>query len=348
MWACLPPELWERIFAADTDAAALCFELNSSLKRTAQAFLLSQNILPTKLRRLFDETCSTKQTGGMRSNVASDFAKELLLASGAVYSKVEHAPDDQVTRLVWELFEENGGLPSLQGRIARERQKASYMQKCQGTSPADAKRKLRRGLKILGLTWRDPWKTIAKCEQFGLRIPFRFYVIEGMVPAEEANNPDPNIKEWEAIGLALVRNKCRMCVEYIESGGTQVSLEDLLQAMAHTHCLHFHTDGYAKDLKQNALDSLVDAMSPKDWEEVAENMIYVENSGFAASFQHLHRQADYGIPPVTLPWLADRFASTDDALAAAFAAADPEESASRLQLSEHRAARELQFETSRG
>ena len=141
MWACLPPELWERIFAADTDAAALCFELNSSLKRTAQAFLLSQNILPTKLRRLFDETCSTKQT--VRSYVASDFAKELLLASGAVYSKVKHAPDDQVRRLVWELFEENGGLPGLQGRIARERQKASYMQKCQGTSPADAKRKLR-------------------------------------------------------------------------------------------------------------------------------------------------------------------------------------------------------------
>ena len=169
-----------------------------------------------------------------------------------------------------------------------------------------------------------------------------------MVPAEEANNPDPNIKEWEAIGLALVRNKCRMCVEYIESGGTQVSLEGLLQAMAHTHCLHFHTDGYATDLKQNALDSLVDAMSPKDWEEAAENMIYVETLGFAAPFQHLHRQADYGIPPVTLPWLADRFANTDDALAAAFAAADPEESASRLQLSEHRAARELQFETSRG
>ena len=51
---------------------------------------------------------------------------------------------------------------------------------------------------------------------------------------------------------------------------------------------------------------------------------------------------------VTLePWLAaGKFASTHDALAAAFTQADPEESARRLKLREYRAARELQFEKS--
>tara|TARA_B100000513_G_scaffold109728_1_gene47576 strand:+ start:126 stop:380 length:255 start_codon:yes stop_codon:yes gene_type:complete len=45
--------------------------------------------------------------------------------------------------------------------------------------------------------------------------------------------------------------------------------------------------------------------------------------------------------PKTLPWLTNTFASTDDALAAAFAAADPVEAARRLKLRDYRAARKL-------
>ena len=56
MWERLPIELRERIFASDTDAAALCFALNSSFNRTAQAFLLRNNVLPPSLRRKLDET----------------------------------------------------------------------------------------------------------------------------------------------------------------------------------------------------------------------------------------------------------------------------------------------------
>ena len=51
---------------------------------------------------------------------------------------------------------------------------------------------------------------------------------------------------------------------------------------------------------------------------------------------------------VRLPWLADKFANTDEALAAAFAAADPEESSGRLQLHEYRAAREYNLRSAVG
>lgn len=48
----MPGDPWERIFATDTDAAVLCFALNSSLNRIAQAFQLNHNILPRAVKNL--------------------------------------------------------------------------------------------------------------------------------------------------------------------------------------------------------------------------------------------------------------------------------------------------------
>ena len=127
-----------------------------------------------------------------------------------------------------------------------------------------------------------------------------------------------------------------MCKEYIESGGTRVSLEDLLQVMAHmNYLLHPEKGEY-----EQALDTrvrvrvrvrLFTCPSPNEWVEAAQALSVID--------------ARFRLPVTLEPWLAaGKFASTHDALAAAFTQADPEESARRLKLREYRAARELQFE----
>ena len=223
-----------------------------------------------------------------------------------------------------ELIEENGGLSGLQGRIARERRRASYMQKCQGQmSQADAKEKLRRGLTVLGLPLGNPSKLIAKC------------------------NKAITQKKSAKIGLAMVLNCSGMFKMYIESSGTNVyndtprfsgSLEDLLQTRAHYHYLFNYTNGHFEDLVEELAFEVRAQM-----DQGISPAIYVL---WAASVLRRCGCARFGLP-ATLPWLADKFASTKDALAAAFAAADPEESARRLKLREYRAERELQFEKSR-
>ena len=135
---------------------------------------------------------------------------------------------------------------------------------------------------------------------------------------------------------------------YIESSGTNVyndtgfsgSLEDLLQTRAHYHYLFNYTNGHFEDLvEEHAFEVWAWFM---EWDK--DQGLLPGNYVRAAS--GLRRCARFGLP-ATLPWLADKFASTEDALAAAFAAADPEESARRLKLREYRAERELQFENSR-
>ena len=340
MWERLPIELRERIFASDTDAAALCFALNSSFNRTAQAFLLRNNVLPPSLRRKLDET----------GYPLDRISKELRLERAVVYKKLcgnfdtgtgysyEEVNAEQqlfeccyamrnftdLRRQVLELIEENGGLSGLQGRIARERRRASYMQKCQGQmSQADAKEKLRRGLTVLGLPLGNPSKLIAKC------------------------NKAITQKKSAKIGLAMVLNCSGMFKMYIESSGTNVyndtprfsgSLEDLLQTRAHYHYLFNYTNGHFEDLVEELAFEVRAQM-----DQGISPAIYVL---WAASVLRRCGCARFGLP-ATLPWLADKFASTKDALAAAFAAADPEESARRLKLREYRAERELQFEKSR-
>ena len=339
MWERLPIELRERIFASDTDAAALCFALNSSFNRTAQAFLLRQNVLPPSLRRKLDEHKYTPK----------HLPEELRLERAVVYKKLEGDFDPgtgysyeelndelelfesfqmndvpNLRRQVLELIEENGGLSGLQGRIARERRRASYMQKCQGQmSQADAKEKLRRGLTVLGLPLGNPSKLIAKC------------------------NKAITQKKSAKIGLAMVLNCSGMFKMYIESSGTNVyndtprfsgSLEDLLQTRAHYHYLFNYTNGHFEDLVEELAFEVRAQM-----DQGISPAIYVL---WAASVLRRCGCARFGLP-ATLPWLADKFASTKDALAAAFAAADPEESARRLQLREYRAERELQLEKSR-
>ena len=78
MWERLPIELRERIFASDTDAAALCFALNSSFNRTAQAFLLRDKVLPPSLRRKLDE---------QNYYHLHNLPKELRLERAVVYKK---------------------------------------------------------------------------------------------------------------------------------------------------------------------------------------------------------------------------------------------------------------------
>ena len=341
MWERLPIELRERIFASDTDAAALCFALNSSFNRTAQAVLLRHNVLPPSLRRKLDQPGFTldhvpkelrleravvykKLRGDFHFDPGTGYSLEELIDEQNLFdlSNMENFPD--LRRQVLELIEENGGLSGLQGRIARERRRASYMQKCQGQmSQADAKEKLRRGLTVLGLPLGNPSKLIAKC------------------------NKAITQKKSAKIGLAMVLNCSGMFKMYIESSGTNVyndtprfsgSLEDLLQTRAHYHYLFNYTNGHFEDLVEELAFEVRAQM-----DQGISPAIYVL---WAASVLRRCGCARFGLP-ATLPWLADKFASTKDALAAAFAAADPEESARRLKLRVYRAERELQLEKSR-
>jgi len=70
--------------------------------------------------------------------------------------------------VVLALIDQNGGLVALQGRIARNCQKTAYMQTCGGTSLADAKLKLEKGLSVLGVALRDSFETISKCDPYDL------------------------------------------------------------------------------------------------------------------------------------------------------------------------------------
>ena len=372
----LPADLWDCIFASDTDVAALCFTLNSSFNRIAQAFLLSHKILPLSLKKRMEDEDAPFPVGDDKDMedqecFAKELAEELSLEPCMVLDKLCSNPRPlSLCSFIWDLLDENGGLAGLQGRIARERRKASYMQMCQGTSPADATEKLKRGLKVLGLnnkTFIDPWKTIEECKQQDdamdaideaeanidqettdkveeqccmseSGMASRYQVNMCMQWRERALQElaQNTYNQSRKIGLAMVRNNSEMCKEYIESGGTRVSLENLLQAMAHTNYLLYPEQGeYEQDLDEFA-HILVDgwrSQRPNDWVEAAE-MLSVKDFRFRL--------------PVTLePWLAaGKFASTHDALAAAFTQADPEESARRLKLREYRAARELQFEKS--
>ena len=357
MWERLPIELRERIFASDTDAAALCFALNSSFNRTAQAFLLRNNVLPPSLRRKLDET----------GYPLDRISKELRLERAVVYKKLcgnfdtgtgysyEELNAEQqlfeccyamrnftdLRRQVLELIEENGGLSGLQGRIARERRRASYMQKCQGQmSQADAKEKLRRGLTVLGLPLGNPSKLIAKCEKHGADV----MGLPDLMDDHDWKARDELDGKSAKIGLALVLNCSELCKMYIESSGTEVyndegywgSLEELLQTRAHYQYLFNYTNGHFEHLvKDHAFEV---------WAEVMDKGL--SSGAYVGAASELRKCARFGLP-ATLPWLAHKFANTEDALAAAFAAADPEESARRLKLREYRAERELQFEKSR-
>ena len=367
----LPADLWDCIFASDTDVAALCFTLNSSFNRIAQAFLLGHKILPLSLKNLLmeGETCDAYsfEEDYQQEQLAEELAKDILLEPCVVLSDFRSNPRP-LCDFAWDLIDENGGLAGLQGRITRERRKASYMQMCQGTSPADATEKLKRGLKVLGLnkkTFIDPWKTIKECKQQDDAIDEAKANIdqkatEKMAPliaSGRASRYQLNMcSQWreralqklaknktkynksKKIGLALLRNNSQMCKEYIESGGTRVSLEDLLQVMAHmNYLLHPEKGEY-----EQALDTrvrvrvrvmLFTCPSPNEWVEAAQALSVID--------------ARFRLPVTLEPWLAaGKFASTHDALAAAFTQADPEESARRLKLREYRAARELQFEKS--
>ena len=364
----LPADLWDCIFASDTDVAALCFTLNSSFNRIAQAFLLGHKILPLSLKNLLmgHETYSPEEDY-QQEQLAEELAKDILLEPCVVLSDFRSNPRP-LCDFAWDLIDENGGLAGLQGRITRERRKASYMQMCQGTSPADATEKLKRGLKVLGLnkkTFIDPWKTIKECKQQDDAIDEAKANIdqkatEKMAPLIASGRAScyqllNMCSQWreralqklaknktnnksKKIGLALLRNNSQMCKEYIESGGTRVSLEDLLQVMAHmNYLLHPEKGEY-----EQALDTrvrvrvrvrLFTCPSPNEWVEAAQALSVID--------------ARFRLPVTLEPWLAaGKFASTHDALAAAFTQADPEESARRLKLREYRAARELQFEKS--
>ena len=370
----LPADLWDCIFASDTDVAALCFTLNSSFNRIAQAFLLSHKILPLSLKKRMEDEDAPFPVGDDKDMedqecFAKELAEELSLEPCMVLDKLCSNPRPlSLCSFIWDLLDENGGLAGLQGRIARERRKASYMQMCQGTSPADATEKLKRGLKVLGLnkkTFIDPWKTIKECKQQDDAIDEAKANIdqkatEKMAPliaSGRASRYQLNMcSQWreralqklaknktkynksKKIGLALLRNNSQMCKEYIESGGTRVSLEDLLQVMAHmNYLLHPEKGEY-----EQALDTrvrvrvrvmLFTCPSPNEWVEAAQALSVID--------------ARFRLPVTLEPWLAaGKFASTHDALAAAFTQADPEESARRLKLREYRAARELQFEKS--
>ena len=366
----LPADLWDCIFASDTDVAALCFTLNSSFNRIAQAFLLGHKILPLSLKNLLmgHETYSPEEDY-QQEQLAEELAKDILLEPCVVLSDFRSNPRP-LCDFAWDLIDENGGLAGLQGRITRERRKASYMQMCQGTSPADATEKLKRGLKVLGLnnkTFIDPWKTIEECKQqddaidaideaeanidqettdmmeehqcmseSGMASPYQLEMCSQWRERALEELAENTYNQSRKIGLAMVRNNSEMCKEYIESGGTRVSLENLLQAMAHTNYLLYPEQGeYEVELDEHA-HILCDgwrSQRPNNWVEAAE----------AVRVNYVRFRL-----PVTLePWLAaGKFASTHDALAAAFTQADPEESARRLKLREYRAARELQFEKS--
>ena len=243
------------------------------------------------------------------------------------------------------------------------------MQMCQGTSPADAAEKLRRGLKVLGLnkkTFIDPWKTIEECKQQNDAIDEAEANIDqkttdkmeeqcalsesGMASHYQLEKcaqwrkralrklleNETKYNKSRKIGLAMVRNNSEMCKEYIESGGTRVSLENLLQAMAHTNYLLYPEQGeyeqYLDEFAHIGCDGWKD-QRPNDWVDAAQRLSWTD--------------ARFRLPVTLEPWLAaGKFASTHDALAAAFTQADPEESARRLKLREYRAARELQFEKS--
>ena len=192
MWDHLPGELWERIVAADADAAAHCYALNSSFNRTAHAYLLRHNVLPRSLQRVMEE---------WEQHTIGTLRVELLLPARFIYEKMSgevFAPPDQyhsptcrglqyekelhesgivehvrsaedAMQRVLQLIGENGGLVALQERIARERRRASYVQKGRGgksgkMTPADARQKLRRGLKLLDVPWRNPFEWLAKSE----------------------------------------------------------------------------------------------------------------------------------------------------------------------------------------
>ena len=217
------------------------------------------------------------------------------------------------------------------------------MQKCQGKmSQADAREKLRRGLTVLGLPLGNPTKLIAKCDKLA---------------ADVMGLPDLMDRHdwhWEAkdelgdksakIGLALVLNCSTTCKMYIESSGTKCyndelnwgSLEELLQTRAHYQYLFDYTNGH--------FERLVRDHAFEVWAEVMDKGL--SPGAYVGAARELRMCARFGLP-ATLPWLAHKFASTEDALAAAFAAADPEESSRRLKLREYRAERELQFEKSR-
>ena len=360
MWERLPIELRERIFASDTDAAALCFALNSSFNRTAQAVLLRHNVLPPSLRRKLDQPGFTldhvpkelrleravvykKLRGDFHFDPGTGYSLEELIDEQNLFdlSNMENFPD--LRRQVLELIEENGGLSGLQGRIARERRRASYMQKCQGQmSQADAKEKLRRGLTVLGLPLGNPSKLIAKCEKHGADV----MGLPDLMDDHDWKARDELDGKSAKIGLALVLNCSELCKMYIESSGTEVyndegywgSLEELLQTRAHYHYLFNYTNGHFEDLVEELAFEVRAQM-----DQGISPAIYVL---WAASVLRRCGCARFGLP-ATLPWLADKFASTKDALAAAFAAADPEESARRLKLREYRAERELQLEKSR-
>tara|TARA_B100000513_G_scaffold171415_1_gene87351 strand:+ start:176 stop:730 length:555 start_codon:yes stop_codon:yes gene_type:complete len=116
LWEGLPVDLWERIFHARSDTAALCFELNRSLKATAQAYLLSHNILPRSLLRLQAE----------RECFKKDLCRALALSEAKVLAKGMRKTSSNrrsydPSTSVQPLLEENGGLPALQKRLARKR-----------------------------------------------------------------------------------------------------------------------------------------------------------------------------------------------------------------------------------
>ena len=130
----LPADLWDCIFASDTDVAALCFTLNSSFNRIAQAFLLGHKILPLSLKNLLmgHETYSPEEDYE-QEQLAEELAKDILLEPCVVLSDFRSNPRP-LCDFAWDLIDENGGPAGLQGRITRERRKISSMQMCQGST----------------------------------------------------------------------------------------------------------------------------------------------------------------------------------------------------------------------
>ena len=196
-----------------------------------------------------------------------------------------------------ELIEENGGLSGLQGRIARERRRASYMQKCQGKmSQADAREKLRRGLTVLGLPLGNPSKLSA-------------YDVMGSLDLMD-------LHDWKArdelgdksakIGLALVLNCSTTCKMYIESSGTKVyndelnwgSLEELLQTRAHYQYLFDYTNGHFEHLvKDHAFEVWAEVMD-KGLSEVMDKGLLP--GVYVGAARILRKCARFGLP-ATLP-----------------------------------------------